>query len=309
MAGGDLCFLVGLGRKIRKMTMQKQLLRVACAQLVHPAKADLGEIGHHTIDPHLEMIEHARRENVNVLVFPELSLTGYSFAARHQDLALGRDAEQLLLLAKASAGMTTGVGFIEESAVGRLYNSFAWLRSGKVSAVHRKVNLPHYGQLDEGKYFAAGRHIRTQTLVGYWSAATLICSDVWNPALVHLAALQNPSVLVCPFASSREAVGYGFDNPAGWTNTFRFYSMMYGLPGIYCNWIGPVAGINFTGGSCIIDANGSDLVKANDAQTLIIAQLDYQQISDARMRLPTIRTSMPDLVLREMARIHPTLSG
>ncbi len=85
--------------------------------------------------------------------------------------------------------------------------------------------------------------------------------------------------------------------------------MMYGLPGIYCNWIGPVDGIDFTGGSCIIDANGSDLAKANDGQELIIAQLDYQQITDARMRLPTIRTSTPDLVLRELKRIHPARSG
>ena len=289
--------------------MQKPVLRVACAQLVHPAKNDLGEIGHYTIDPHMEMIARAREENVDVLVFPELSLSGYSFAARHQDLALGRNGAQLLSLARASAGMVSGVGFIEESAAGLLYNSFAWLKGGKVSAVHRKVNLPHYGQLDEGKYFAAGRHIRTQNLSGYWSAATLICSDVWNPALVHLAALQNPSVLVCPFASSREAVGYGFDNPAGWTNTFRFYSMMYGLPGIYCNWVGPVDGINFTGGSCIIDAFGSELVKAKGKEELILAELDYRKITDARMRLPTIRTSTPDLVLREMARIHPALSG
>ncbi len=289
--------------------MQKSILRVACAQLVHPEKTALGAIGQPTLKLHLEMMARARAENVNVLVFPELSLSGYSFAARHQDLALGRDAAQLRSLAGDSAGMVTGVGFIEESAAGLLYNSFAWLRDGKVLAVHRKINLPHYGQLDEGKYFAAGRHVRTQTLCGYWSAATLICADVWNPALVHLAALQNPSILVCPFASSREAVGYGFDNPAGWTNTFRFYSMMYGLPGLYCNWSGPVAGVNFTGGSSIIDAGGADLATANDGEALIIADVDYRQITDARMRLPTIRTSTPDLVLREMKRIHPELSG
>jgi len=289
--------------------MQKSVLRVACAQLVHPEKSALEAIGHHTIDPHLEMIAKARKENTDILVFPELSLTGYSFAARHQDLALLPDAEQLLLLARASAGMTTGVGFIEESAAGLLYNSFVWLRDGKVLTVHRKINLPHYGQLDEGKYFAAGRHVRTQILCDYWSAATLICSDVWNPALVHLAAMQNPSILVCPFASSREAVGYGFDNPTGWTNTFRFYSMMYGLPGLYCNWSGPVAGVNFTGGSSIIDAGGADLAKANDGEALIIADVNYRQITDARMRLPTIRTSTPDLVLRELKRIHPALSG
>ncbi|MCF6328107.1 MAG: hypothetical protein L3J21_12610 [Devosiaceae bacterium] len=289
--------------------MQKSVLRVACAQLVHPEKSALDAISHHTIEPHLSMIERARKENVDVLIFPELSLTGYLFAARHQDLALLLDAEQLLSLARASADMTTGVGFIEQSSTGLLYNSFAWLSRGKVTAVCRKINLPNYGQLDEAKYFAAGRQVTTQTLFGLWSMATLICADVWNPALVHLAALQNPSILVCPFASTREAVGGDFDNPTGWTNAFRFYSMMYGLPGLYCNWIGPVAGVNFTGGSAIIDADGSELARARDGEELILAELDYQQITDARMRLPTIRTSRPDLISRELERIHPTLSG
>ncbi|VAW23025.1 Glutamine amidotransferase chain of NAD synthetase [hydrothermal vent metagenome] len=288
--------------------MQKSVLRVACAQLIHPEKSALEVIGHHTIAPHLETIARARKKNVDILVFPELSLTGYSFAARHQDLALFPDAEQLLSLARASADMTTGVGFIEQSSSGLLYNSFAWLKQGKVTALHRKLNLPNYGQLDEGKYFAAGHHITTQDLFGHWSMATLICADVWNPALVHLAALQNPSMLVCPFASTKEAVGKGFDNPTGWTNTFRFYSMMYGLPGLYCNWIGPVDGVNFTGGSSIIDANGSELARAKGGEEMILAELDYQQITDARMRLPTIRTSRPDLILRELERIHPALS-
>jgi N-carbamoylputrescine amidase len=286
--------------------MGKIVLRVACAQLIHPEMSALGEIGEATIGPHLEMIAKARAGNADVLVFPEMSLTGYLFDARHRDLAIDTDAPALLALAEAAGHMTVGVGFIERSGAGTVFNSFVWLKNGQVLSVHRKINLPQYGQLNEGRYFAPGGHVGLHPVRPGWSAATLICSDVWNPALVHLAALQNPAILVCPFASSREAVGGGFDNPTGWVNTFRFYSMMYGVPGIYCNWIGPVGETNFTGGSCIVGPGGTRIAQAANEQTLIMAELDYDVIREARLRLPTVRTSMPDLVLRELTRILST---
>src|SRR3546814_15048977 len=78
----------------------------------------------------------------------------------------------------------------------------AAVRDGRLLFVHRKLNLPTYGQMDEGKVFAGGRYVETFRVTGPWYAGVLICADLWNPALVHLAMLHGASVLLAPVNSA-----------------------------------------------------------------------------------------------------------
>lgn len=181
------------------------------------------------------------------------------------------------------------------------------LRAGKVAHLHRKLNLPSYGQLEEGKYFASGRFVETQALDDYWSYASLICADAWNPALVHLAAMHGATLLALPISSSLTAVDGDFSNPEGWLMASRFYATMYGFPVITVNRVGLENQSQFYGGSTIFDSDGRLLAQAGDEETLIVADVDYDRLRQARYRLPTVRDSNVALIHREMTRLVDTL--
>src|SRR5690606_34647167 len=161
---------------------------------------------------------------------PEVSLTGHHGPERLLDVAMKRTDPRLLALAEAAGGMAVVVGFIEEGPAAQFYNTAALLRGGRVAYLHRKVNIPTYGRLEEGKHYAAGRFVDTHAMDEDWRLGLLICADLWNPALTHLAFLRGATLLVAPVSSAIEAVAAEFDNPGGWALTMRFYAMMYGAP-------------------------------------------------------------------------------
>jgi len=255
------------------------------------------------LDRHLDWIAEGRKAKVELLVCPELSLVGHHGAEQIIDDAMRRDDPRLAQLASATGEMGCVVGFIEEGPAAQFYNATALLRDGRVQHVHRKINLAHYGLLDEGKYFSPGRTIDTADLDEDWRMALLICADVWNPALTHLAFAHGATVLVCPVNSGVEAVGVDFDNPAGWALAMRFYSMMYGAPSIMANRVGSDKGLTFWGGSRIVDACGAELAVAGDGEELITAALDYDSVRRSRQLLPTLRDSDLTLVHAETTRL------
>ncbi|MCB1972046.1 MAG: nitrilase [Geminicoccaceae bacterium] len=255
------------------------------------------------MDRHLERIARGREAGLDLLVFPELSLTGHYGPERLLSAAMARTDARLAQLAEAAGPMAISVGFIEEGPAAQFYNAAAVFRDGELLHLHRKVNLPNYGKLEEGKHYASGRFVETCGLAGNWTAGLLICADVWNPALTHLAFLQGATMLICPVSSGVEAVGAEFDNPAGWALTCRFYAMMYGAPVIMCNRSGTERDLHFWGGSRIVDPFGRELAVAGPGDEMITARLDYEELRRARHLLPTVRDSNVALVLRETSRV------
>jgi predicted amidohydrolase len=247
---------------------------------------------------HLVMIEQARGLGVDLLVFPELSLTDYLAAPDCAALALGRDASVLSELAAAAGAMAVSVGFIERGTEGRYFNVQALLAGGEVTGIHRKLNLPGYGRLREDKVYAAGEDLALTPLARGWQAATLICADSWNPALPWLAALAGANLLILPVASSRDAVDGGFDNLRGWEINLAHTAMTYGLPTVFANHCGRRGEFDFWGGSCILDASGRELARAGVRPELIVAELDLADGQAARDALPTVRDSDPALIHR-----------
>ncbi|HZY22350.1 MAG TPA: nitrilase-related carbon-nitrogen hydrolase, partial [Beijerinckiaceae bacterium] len=176
---------------------------------------------------HRAAIDEAHGRGAELLVFPELSLTDYLSEPDLPRLARSQHAPELQALADAAGSMLVSVGFIEDGGGGRFHNSQALVSRGRVLHVHRKLNLPTYGRLTEGRYYAKGERIGLARH-GAWSLATLICAETWNPALPWLAAIQEPDLLLVPVASSRFAVSDEFDNPDGWTVNLRHTALTYG---------------------------------------------------------------------------------
>lgn len=252
---------------------------------------------------HLAALDEARGLGVDVLVFPELSLTDYLTAPDVPNLARTANAVELVQLAEAAGPMTVAVGFIEEANDAQFYNAQAILGGERILHVHRKINLATYGRLEEGKHYAPGRRIDMVPIKPPWAAATLVCADTWNPALPWLAALQGASLLLVPVASSVNAVADDFDNRAGWDVNLRHTALTYGLPVVMANHCGTRGGLRFWGGSCVLDAFGREIARAGAESGLIVAEIDYRDVRAAQSRLPTMRDAAPDLIRRELGRL------
>jgi predicted amidohydrolase len=278
--------------------MKSRSLKIGAAQFA----SAIGDIDAN-VETHLEWIAEGRAQELDLLVMPEVSLTGHHGAERLLDAAMARNDPRLKTLAKAAGNMALVVGFIEEGPAAQFYNAAAILHRGRLAYLHRKINVPNYGKLEEGKHYASGRFVDTYALDENWRAGLLICADLWNPALPHLAFLHGATMLVAPVSSAVEAVGAGFDNPGGWGRAMRFYSMMYGAPSIMVNRCGKEHDLTFWGGSRIHDAFGRELAVAGDGPELIAAELDYAMFRKARYLLPTVRDSNVALVHRETARL------
>lgn len=266
-------------------------MRVAAAQIACRPGDILANL-----DLHLAMIDEARQRGVDLLVFPELSLTDYLSAPDTAALARPADGAELGRLARAAGPMRVSVGFIERASDGAVHNAQAMIGGG-VRHVHRKLYLPNYGNLTEGRHYQSGTALETVRLDEGWQTATLICADSWNPALPWLAALGGATMLLQPIASARSAVD-GFDNPAGWDVNLRHTALTYGLPVVMANHCGTRGGLDFWGGSRILDADGRCLATAGSEPELIIADLALAHGVAARRRLPTVRDADPVLIAR-----------
>ena len=266
-------------------------LQVACAQI----NARLGNV-EANLAHHLDVIHDARRRGVELLVFPELSLTGYGLGPRVLEVAMPSEDPRLVQLAKAAAGMQVIVGFVEEASPGEIYNALAILQDGRIAAVHRKLNLPTYGGLEEGKWFSHGARLTEVAVRPGWSTTSMICADLWNPALVHAALLARPTVLCAPINSASGIVSEDFSNEENWALNVRFYAMTYGTPVLMANRYGPEGDSHFWGGSRILGPRGESLAEAEDRETLICAELSRTAIARARFELPTLRDADSPLI-------------
>lgn len=147
----------------------------------------------------LRWIEAGRDAGLDLLVTPEVSLTGHNAPERLLRAAMKRDDPRLRRLAEAAGDMTVVVGFIEEGPAAQFSDASAILRAGRVRHLHREVNLPDRGRLEEGKHYASDRFVDTYALSDDRRGGLLLCADMWNPTLPHLAFLHGnvpPSVRV-----------------------------------------------------------------------------------------------------------------
>ena len=145
---------------------------------------------------HLEQIRAARAADADLVVFPELSLTGYFLRDMVPDVAIRADGPEIEELLAAAGRTAVVVGFVEESPRHRFYNAALYAEGGRVVHVHRKVYLPTYGLFDEQRYFAAGDRIRAFDTAGFGRVGILICEDFWHLSAAAIMQAEEVDVLV-----------------------------------------------------------------------------------------------------------------
>lgn len=277
-----------------------QQVRVALAQLA-PKLGDPEA----NLRVHLDTVAQARRQEAQLVVFPELSLTGYHLLDQVPDVALVPGTGPLAELEKASAGIDIVVGFVEEGSGYRFYNSAAYLSDGRVLHIHRKLFLPTYGMFQEGRDFAPGERLRGFA-APFGPSGILICEDLWHSACPWLLAQDGAeSIIVLSNGPTRGARGGRLTSIDVWQELLRVTARFQTTYLIYANRVGCEDGLTFGGGSTVVDPFGRIVVEAPALdEALVCADLDGEVLRRARTTYPLLRDEDLEMVNRELNRIR-----
>jgi predicted amidohydrolase len=276
--------------------------KVAIAQ-INPKLGDLQS----NLSLYEEKIVVGKKLGADLLLFPELSLTGYFLRDMVPNVALRLSSEEVKTLQKLSREVNFVAGLVEESTDYRFYNSAVYFEGGEIRHVHRKVYLPTYGMFDEQRYFARGDRIRAfDTKLG--RMAILVCEDLWHPSTVYLAALDGALAILCPSTSPLRGFSEGQtqdDNALYWELINRTYAQTFGLFMIYGNRVGFEDGVGFWGGSEILDPFGQRISKAKYYEDdFIIGDVALDSVRRKRTMAPLLRDEDLDLTINELMRIR-----
>ena len=274
-------------------------VRIAVAQCA-PA---LGAMGRNT-KLHLDWIARARAAGAALVVFPELSLTGYYVKDLAGELACAPEDERLRPLADASHDIDVSAGFVERGPDARLYIAQGYWSKGRLVHVHRKVYLPTYGIFDDGRYFGPGERFDVFPSVA-GPAGVAICEDLWHVSVPYLYAATGATVLLSPAASPGRGVAEGGDLGTAESCRLmdRFYAQYLTLYVVFANRVGHEDGIAFWGGSEVVAPDGTVVARAPDfEEALLIAEVDRDLVGRERDRNPLIRDERADLVIAQLSR-------
>lgn len=262
---------------------------------------------HANLEDHLERAEAAARDGVDLLVLPELSLTGYFLKDQVPEVALALDAPELARLAEATAGgLALVAGFVERTDDGRCYNATGWFEGGRLVHVHRKVQLVHYGMFDEGRDFAAGeRYDAIASSCG--RAGVLVCEDTWHSdgALLHM--LDGVELLVVPSASPARGVKKseegGLASVAAWDRLLSTHAMTTTCFVLYANRVGWEDGVGFSGHTAAYGPGGERLARIEGVEAgCLDGVLAARDLRAQRTMTPMLRDAKPWLLHRELGR-------
>ncbi|MFA6233522.1 MAG: nitrilase-related carbon-nitrogen hydrolase [Bacteroidota bacterium] len=252
---------------------------------------------------HLETIAAAREAGAQLLVFPELSLTGYTVRDMNYELCLRIDDERLDVFRHESEDMVIILGGIEEDERYGVFNS-AFVFDGGTTQTYRKIYPPDYGIFEEGRYFLRGDSaalIHTR----FGRIGVLVCEDLWHPSLPMLQALDGAELL-CVISASPTRIA-----PAGGRTLYdinsehhRALCRLLTVNMVFTNRVGYEDGVQFWGGSEIIDATGEVLASCgcSDAE-LRIAPVDTDSVRAARRESRHFLDEDVYLLQRELSRV------
>jgi predicted amidohydrolase len=283
-------------------------VRVALAQVA----PHLGEVAAN-LEMAAERVRTAAAEGADVVVFPELALTGYLLSDLVPEVAMPASDPRLAALSREAPGALVAIGFVEETAEHRYANSAALVRDGELVGLHRKVYLPTYGMFDEGRFTRPGDRIRT-TEVGdpLGRVGLSICEDFWHPSLPLLQAQDGAALLVNLAAGPARAPGSaaGLAAIAGWHRMQETYALLGTVAVAFCNRVGNEEGLTFWGGSRLIDPGGGVVVEAPlYEEALVVGSLETDDLRMQRYQLPILADERLELTRRELDRIIAERAG
>lgn len=255
---------------------------------------------------HRERVREACAQGADLVVFPELSVTGYLLQDMVPEVALSPDDPRLQQLGEAAGRAAVCIGGIEESREHAQYIAAFYLEGGEVRAIHRKAYLASYGVFDEARYVGRGDRLAAfDAEIG--RVGLTICEDSWHPTAVGVLLLDGAEILVVQTASPVRDLREGRlpENARTWLGSLQSTARLYGCYVAFCNRVGTEDGLVFWGNSVLIGPDGDTVAEAPlYDEAMVIGSFDRERIRQARLTNPILREERMDLTLRELERIR-----
>jgi len=247
-------------------------------------------------------VARAKKENARLVVFPELSLTGYVVRDQVYDLAEripGPSTRAIERTAKAN-GMYIifGMPEISEKTNSTLHNAAVIAGPEGYIGKYRKMYLPTHSVFEEKRYFRPGYQASVyDTEIG--KIGVIICYDIYFPEVTRLMRLDGAQLIVCISAS-----------PAVRRSYFETLTAARAIENTaflaYVNLVGIEDGLQFWGGSRLLGPSGRIIAQAKyDKEDFTVAEVDYNDLRAVEAFVPTLRDLRPELFdkLKEKAEI------
>jgi predicted amidohydrolase len=291
--------------------------RVLALAQIAPVLGDLAQ----NLALHEVKIAESKAAGADLVIFPELSLTGYQLQDLAPEVAMRRTDPRLQSLAKlTSGGPSAVVSFVESTDDHRLFAAAALLEAGEVRHVARKCYLPTYGLFDERRFLAAGDAIRaTRAALGGSAAGNVgigigVCEDFWHPTLPAILAQDGAELLINvaagPARGASVDADQGLGSAASWGTLLRATAALTTSYVAFTNRVGVDESLIFWGGSRVIGPDGVVIAEAPlFEEALLLAEIDLDEVARARSALPLLRDERLELTRREFDRIIATRAG
>lgn len=277
-------------------------MKIAVAQ-INPVLGDIER----NVKLHAEYCREAVKGKASLIVFPELSLTGYSLKDLNYSVAVNLKTTKLLDdLKKLSGKISIVCGLAEEDDNYAIYNSGIQIEDGDIRHSHRKIYPPTYGIFEELRYFSAGKHCRSFDSK-HGRTGILVCEDMWHLSMPYLLATDGAKMITGIAASpTRLAVNKeGFRNSEINSEHHRTFARLLSLYFVFSNRTGYEDGVNFWGGSEVVDPFGNIIASAKlFEEDLIFAEINFEEVRRARHQARHFVDENPDLMLSNLKKLR-----
>lgn len=238
----------------------------------------------------LEQANEARKQNADLIIFPELSSIGYPAEDLLLRPSLTKRTQQVFEQLKTVKDIVMVFGFVNQTEDGQRYNAAAVMKDGQVLGVYNKQNLPNYSVFDEKRYFTEGHQHLVFEYLGH-KFGVLICEDVWSLSTVQqLAQLNVETALVL------NASPYEVGKPQHRVETMSALAKQMNLNLVYANQVGGQDDLIFDGTSFVIAKNGSVVLQAESfKESLYFAEYEAEQQAFKANALPPALDTMAEI--------------
>jgi len=265
----------------------KEKIKIALAQ-ISCKRADKKE----NLKKIENFVEKAKNQSADLIVFPELSLTGYVVRDQIYELAetIPGPSTQVIekIAEKTQTYIVFGIPELSEKTQATIYNTAVLVGPKGYIGKYRKMYLPTHSVFEEKRYFRPGyQAVAFDTEIG--KIGLIICYDIFFPEVSRLTRLKGAQLIVCISAS-----------PAVRKTFFEILTAARAIENTaflaYVNLVGIENGLQFWGGSRLIAPNGKVLAKAKyDQEDLVICDVNYSDIKPIETFVPTLKDLRPEL--------------
>lgn len=211
------------------------------------------KLNHSNLQEVLEIIK--KYEAADVIVFPELALSGYMLQDKLFEDAWNVDELQELCIASLQCDIAIGAALWDN---GKVYNSALYFARGELLHIHHKNHLPTYGMFEEGRYFASGNEIKGFD-TDHGKAVMVACEDVWRVGTLSALAQCDPDVIYVLAASpARDFSEDGLLIERQWDALLKSCALLTHAYVVFVNRVGFEDGLGFWGGSRVITPLGEN---------------------------------------------------